>query len=155
MQRYERSDREWNRSENYYPGDEYVDWVGVSLYNHGYVDGKAVWRWRSFDTLFLKTEPVKIYDAHKDKPFILAEYSSAERDNPTAVGDKAQWIKDAFRDIKTKYGAIRGAVWFSADTRARGGNEKDWRIDSSPQSLEAYRDAVSDAYFLGDMVFET
>ena len=24
----------WNRIENYYPGDQYVDWVGTSCYPH-------------------------------------------------------------------------------------------------------------------------
>ncbi|MCK5737369.1 MAG: hypothetical protein KAH21_12865, partial [Spirochaetaceae bacterium] len=29
---YSQPNKEWNRMENYYPGDEYIDWLGVSIY---------------------------------------------------------------------------------------------------------------------------
>ncbi len=29
---YDTPDIDWNRMENYYPGDEYIDWLGVSIY---------------------------------------------------------------------------------------------------------------------------
>jgi beta-mannanase len=147
-------DKEWNRSENYYPGDEYVDWAGISLYNHGYVDGKTSWRWRSFDALFSGTEAIKVYHEYKDKPFMLAEYGSAERDNSSASGEKSGWIRQAFGDMKSKYTAIKAAVWFSFDKRSSGGNEKDWRVNSSKESLQAYRESISDAYFLDHVIFE-
>lgn len=147
-------DMEWNGSEIYYPGDEYVDWVGVSLYNQGYVDGKASWQWRSFDALFSEAEPIKVYQDHRNKPFMLAEYCSAENDNPSATVSKSEWIREAFHDMKTKYTAIKAAAWFSFDKRASGGNQEDWRINSSQESLEAYKESVSDQYFLDRVVLE-
>jgi len=136
----------WNTSESYYPGDEYVDWVGVTLCNHGYVDGRP--QWRSFDALFSKTEVSRVYTEHTSKPFMLAEWTCSQAESSQTSGDKARWITEAFRDIKSKCTGVKAVLWFSKDMRAWGGNERDWRIDSSPESLGAYRDAVSDPYFL-------
>lgn len=40
----------WNYADNYYPGDEYVDIVGLTGYNTGdYYDGEI---WRRFDEIY-------------------------------------------------------------------------------------------------------
>jgi len=143
----------WNVPENYYPGDEYVDWVGVSLYNHGWIYEKK--GWFSFDTLFSRTEPIRVYNMYRHKPFMLAEWGCGEGREYAISGDKAKWITEAFDVIKNKYSNIKAAVWFSKDKSNLGDpSEKDWRIDSSPQALQTYVKSISDPYFLDHVTFE-
>jgi beta-mannanase len=51
----------WNEVENYYPGDEYVDLVGCSLYNEGYWEEESKYGkwWRDFeDSMYLASWPI-------------------------------------------------------------------------------------------------
>ena len=145
-----RPDIHWNASENYYPGDEYVDWIGFSLYNHGYFGD--VPSWRSFDTLF-NMDPIVSYKMH-DKPFMLGEWGCSQRRGPNVDGPKDQWIADAFDKIRSRYPKIKAACWFSVDKTGYAKDERDWRVDSSPQALLAYRKAIQDPYFLDEILFE-
>jgi hypothetical protein len=140
----------WNTCENYYPGDEHVDWIGFSLYNHGYFGDLP--SWRSFDTLF-NMEPIESYRKH-DKPFMLGEWGCSQKMSPSMDGPKDQWITDAFDKIRNKYLKIRGACWFSVDKTGYASDERDWRVDSSAQALSAYRKAIQDPYFLDTVLFE-
>jgi hypothetical protein len=67
-------DEEWNRAFAYYPGDDYVDWVGVSAYGALTNDDE----WRAFDDVF-----GSVYDdltvSYPGKPLMLAEWGCMER----------------------------------------------------------------------------
>jgi hypothetical protein len=142
---------EWNKPDSYYPGDDYVDWIGCDLYNQGYYEGSKVLS--SFKDIFRKYSGYEIYRKHLNKPFILAEIGCSQEFLWGVKGDKAKWILDAYDSIRNLYPNIKAIVWFSKDKRAIG--EGDWRVDSSPESLEAYRKAISDPYFLDRIMFET
>ena len=71
------------------------------------------------------------------KPMLIGEFASSE-----AGGDKGAWIRDAFQQIRERYTQIRAIVWFDIN------KETDWRINSSPGSLAAFKDAVSGAGWL-------
>jgi hypothetical protein len=118
-----------------YPGDAYVNWVGVSGYNWG--DTRSWSYWQSFSEVFGKS-----YSKLKTmtrKPIMIPEVASAE-----SGGDKAAWIKKAFlEDIPSTFPRIRAVVWFQAN------KENDWRVDSSPSSLKAYREVVASTYYQG------
>jgi hypothetical protein len=123
----------WNHWTNYYPGDEYVDWIGFDSYNWGTASGCCVWQ--SFMTL---TDAIYRDYAGK-KPLMLPETSSAE-----VGGNKAMWINEMHAQLKTTYSEIKAVVWFDID------KETDWRVDSSPETLEAFRDMVQDPWFNPD-----
>lgn len=111
-----------------YPGDRYVDWVGVDGYNWGTSQpGK---RWQSFQELFDPTlaEVSRI----TDKPVMLAEVASSE-----LGGDKAAWITDFFAALKRRP-QIRAFAWFNHD------KETDWRIQSSDSARAAFAAGVTD-----------
>jgi hypothetical protein len=145
-------DVEWNKPENYYPGDEYVDWVGCDLYNGGYVKRPAG-RLMSFDELFRTYYGTALYRQYQNKPFILAEVGCLQNVPADVSGDKASWIRDAYDSIRNLYPNIKAVCWFSKDKRASG--EQNWRVDSSQESLEAYRKTISDPYFLDRIMFES
>ncbi len=122
----------WNNWRHYYPGDSYVDWVGIDGYNWG-VDGLNHWR-----SLASFVGPI-YRDYAGRKPIMLAEVASGERG-----GDKAAWIAQARAWIKTHDG-IRAVVWFDQRSNA----EHDWRIDSSSGAMTAFKALAADPVFGG------
>lgn len=125
----------WNWYANYYPGDAYVDYVGA----HGF-NGPSVWggSWQSFDAMtngsaadYMLSDLATRYP---NKPIIIGEFATQEG----TAGQKAQWITDAYQRMRANPRVV-GAVWFNAN------KEADWRVDSTPASLQAFQAAVADA----------
>jgi beta-mannanase len=116
-----------------YPGDQYVDWLGVDGYNGG---TQLNWGgWLSPQQLFDRSY-ASLSRLNLDKPIMIAETSSVEQG-----GDRAQWITDLYATTRVSYPRIRAIVWFQADTTSR--READWRIQTSSASVAAFRAAVS------------
>jgi Glycosyl hydrolase family 26 len=120
----------WNHWTHYYPGDAYVDWVGIDGYNWGSTQSWS--SWMSFRTIF---EPV-YRDYVGRKPIMIAETASAE-----AGGDKAAWLRDARQTIKTGLPGIAALVYF--DTA----KETAWQVSSSPAAGKAFAGLVGDPFF--------
>jgi beta-mannanase len=123
----------WNSWRNYYPGDTYVDWVGIDGYNWG-----TQYTWQTFGQIF---SPVYA-DYVGRKPIMIAESGSVE-----AGGDKAQWLADSATWIKAHPG-IAAVVWFDTNQSSTG---LDWRADSSLAALGAYETMARDPYFSGQI----
>ncbi len=97
----------WSTSgmEQYYPGDDYVDWIGITLLNYGAFnpEGKPL----SFDQLY---EPI-----HRElrnftrKPVMLAEFGSIDQEN-----SQEEWTKDAMHSINSHYPLISSIVMFNS-----------------------------------------
>lgn len=88
--------------DSYYPGDDYVDWVGVGTLNYGTV---AVWsQWWSFDEIF-----GKYYSqlSKYKKPIIITEFGCL-----SVGGNRAKWYEDALSSIPIKYPAIKSVIFF-------------------------------------------
>jgi len=120
----------WNRIEDYYPGKDYVDVLGIDGYNWGTTQTRAKngWdsQWKEFAAIF-RPPFEKLRQLAPDKPIIVFETASVNRG-----GDKGLWIKNAFeraRDWK-----LNGLVWFQVK------KECDWRINSERDV--SYRDIL-------------
>ncbi len=117
-----RTGEDWRR---YYPGDRFVDWVGMDGYNWG--RARSWSRWQSFGEIF-----ARLYaDYARRKPLIVCEVASAERG-----GDKAAWIRDMGVELAGPFSKVRALVWFHAN------KETDWRVSSSAASLRAFRSVI-------------
>lgn len=116
---------------DYYPGDGYVDWVGVDGYNRGTSDPN--FPWQSFHDVFAGIYPQL---AATGKPIIIGEMASDE-----VGGDKPQWIDDVVPTLKNDFPQIKAVIWFDID------KERHWQINSSPESLAAYQRMAQDPYF--------
>jgi beta-mannanase len=128
-------DTDWNRPENYYPGDAYVDWICADGYNWG--TSQSWSSWKSFDQVF---GPVyaRLTAAAPGKPFMIGEFASTE-----LGGDKAAWITDAASRISTQYPQMKAFIWFNMN------KETDWRVESSAASLNAFKSAfVNNSVYL-------
>jgi hypothetical protein len=116
----------------YYPGDDWVDYIGLDGYNWGRVRG----RWQDLDTVF--SASYSTVTSFSSRPVILSETASTE-----SGGDKAEWIRVGFMStIPERFPRVTAVVWFNKN------QETDWRIDSSQASLDAYR-AVVDCWIYG------
>ena len=107
----------------YYPGDDYVDWVGLDGYNFP-------GQWRSFAALF--TSAYNDITNLTSKPLMVAEWGCS-----STGGDKAQWILDAFTVVAAYMPRVLLMTVFDHVA------ESDFRIDSSPDVASAYRLAVA------------
>lgn len=134
---------------DFYPGDNYTDWVGMSGYYRAYqfetgpCDDVAP----GYDGVFGATLPELRPPAlpSTGKPIFLSEIGATEN-----TGHKPEFINDLFAGLNTNPDII-GFAWFSLAVTS--GNERtrrtnDWRIDSSAQSVTAMRDALA-AYNYG------
>jgi len=134
----------------YYPGQDKVDWLGMDGYNAGYWSESAPWGyWITFDQVFqdLYQTLVNNPETFGDKKMMIGEFASAEYS--AVFGEtKAEWIEDAFDKIKNEYGEIEAIYWF--DTM----KERDWRINSSDDTLLAFQTAIADPYFTSHVVPE-
>ena len=129
----------------YYPGNDYVDWIGVSGFNWG---GLERWQgWRSYSQIFGPTfEQIKKYN----KPIAIAEISSIE--NPRAgQQSKAAWITETLAAVKTSEPKVSMLIWFNG-TFETNNKLYDWTIDGSPAAAQAMKDGLSDPVFTGRII---
>ncbi len=118
----------------FYPGDAWVDWLGLDGYNYA---GASNIRWMSFREIFGKS--YELITKLSSKPLMIPETASTERG-----GDKAAWITNAFmRDIPQRFPRIRAVVWFNKV------KETDWRVQSSPAALQAFREVARSPLYSG------
>lgn len=101
---------------DYYPGDDYIDWIGITCLNYG----KASWdgRWRSFEELYSPYRPVLLA---LNKPVMLAEFGSTHYG-----GSGDDWVKEAVHSIQRNYKEIKSFVLFNSN------QDKYWITDWRP-----------------------
>lgn len=116
-----------------YPGDEYVDWVGLSgYYRPPYrADQTATFSY-TFDRSLAQLREVA-----PGKPILLAEIGASE-----IGGNKPAWIADMFTALtQPQYDDIIGFAWFNQTVTTISGGQRvtnDWRITSRRDSLAAF-----------------
>jgi beta-mannanase len=109
---------------SYFPGDPWVDWVGLDGYNAGSNN------WQSLEAVFASS--YRTLSRLTSRPMMIAETASAE-----SGGSKATWIRTGLLDtVAGEFPRIRMVVWFD---RLK---ERDWRVNSSPSALAAFRDVL-------------
>lgn len=127
---------DWNaRYRNYYPGDAYVDWIGVSNYGK-LVPGEAS---RGFARR-LRRRYDELAALSPSKPIAVLEYGHAESRNAKR---KARWIKRALRVLaRARFPRIAAASYWHEEWRNETGSISNLHIDSSRRAKLAYRRGV-------------
>lgn len=123
----------WNDMHLAYPGDEYVDWIGLDGYNWGTTQDWS--SWQSFRGLF-RDIARQMWRKHPTKPIMIAELGSSEKG-----GDKAKWMEDMLQDLK-RMPYVKAIHWFDEK------KEADWRIDANAKILAAFKKVINDPYFI-------
>lgn len=112
---------EWNDIHNYYPGDDVVDWIGLSGYNWYDTPGQNV-PWREFE--FLYDDVLNDLTCRYAKPQIIAEIGTIEG-NGTSLS-KADWITNTYAQAPN-YPFLRSIVWFN-DYAYENPSSADFRV---------------------------
>jgi mannan endo-1,4-beta-mannosidase len=118
----------------FFPGDEWVDYVGLDGYNWGNSGGES---FASFSKIFASSYAT--ITQLSAKPLIVTETAASE-----AGGNKAAWIEETFlKTIPQAMPRISAVIWFSEN------KERDWPVNSSQASLDAYRKVVASTLWGG------
>ena len=125
--------KEWNAPHHYYPGDDWVDWIGVSVYGR-LRSGEA----KPFNMILKNIYP-QLTALSAKKPFAILEMGVSEE---LGKQDKAEWIVAAFYHLNSgAYPRIKAISWWNKIYRPDGSRSY-LEVDSSKSSLTAYREAV-------------
>lgn len=118
---------------NLYPGDQYVDWVGLDGYNWGTTQ---VWsHWQSFADVF--SSPYnQIAQVAKDKPMLIAEVNATDQG-----GNKAAWYEDMFvEQLPKHFPKVKIVVIYNEDRTSR--EHVNWKIDQTPNTLQSFINGI-------------
>ena len=142
----------WNDMNNYYPGDQYVDWIGLSGYNW-----MGAIPFQSYSDLY--NAALTDLQCRYAKPIMNAEMGSAPysngNDNPSS---QEGWVADAYQRAQT-FPLVRAVVWYN-DFSGNNLGGTDFRIWYTPNGYlttppglvdpgvtNAYKNAVSASAF--------
>jgi len=113
----------------YYPGDSYVDWVGISFYSGNPIS--------NLDS---------IYKSYADrKPIFITEWATSPEQNRhnKQFTSEAKWIDDLFNAMETKYPRVKAISWFQHDKH--DGNHLIQRV---PEQQKVYAADVQSPRFI-------
>jgi len=111
---------------DYYPGDQYVDWIGASVYYHNVETGYV-------NSLLKEVEMMS-----KNKPMMIAEGAFRLQDETC---DGQRWIREWF-GVKETHPNVRAIVWFNLRAETEG------NIYVDKDCLDLYKNLVQDDYWL-------
>jgi hypothetical protein len=117
----------------FYPGDEFVDWIGTTTLNYGTV---ATWsQWWSFDDTF-----GKFYSemSKRKKPIMITELGSL-----SVGGERAKWFEIAFESLKVKYPDVKSIIFFHvANDNTTTYKSLDWSFINDEPVISALKHSV-------------
>lgn len=130
---------DWNRFEQYYPGDDYVDWLGISAYGAQSPDGPCPDFIAGVDAAVARlsamapTRPIFVLE--------LGTTKTARQCDPTPEA----WTSEALEAlVGGRWPAIRGFAWWN-ERWENGGSRRptDMRVQNAPPIAKAFRKALS------------
>ncbi len=134
---------------SYYPGQNYVDWIGITGLNYGSLNEKG--RSVSFKDLYHPFhEEVKRYP---NKPVMISEFGSLQ------LGvDQKQWLKEALASIDSEFKEINAIVFFNSgfDKNIPQHSNKNlrylnWKLPSFSFIESAYPHRIPPYFFSTDL----
>jgi len=141
----------------YYPGDQWVDWVGIDGYADYYFVGNPAndnqsWTWTKFNQGH-KSNPMtkfkQIYDTYSPrKPIMISETGVAWANrNPYQVIDSwaANTLQTVYGNIPLLYPRIKAVYYFNSGISA---DFSSYNVSENSTMTAAYSRAISSPYYL-------
>jgi hypothetical protein len=122
--------------DQYWPGDDYVDWVAADGFNWGSCTGQSTWR--DFGPIF---KAFYSWGSARAKPLMISGTGTVE--DPIDPGHKRGWYLDAAGALAGTMPRIRAVVLLDQGGRC------DWRPDTSALSMQGFVDFARDPFFVG------
>jgi len=116
-----------------YPGNSYVNWIGVDGYNWG-TRAPRKGGWRSPSAVFVPTLNA-LKRLAPTKPVMIAETACAEQG-----GSKSAWITNLFK-LLNNYPEVKAVAWFNYDK-----GRTDWQITSSKAAVRAMLTSLASSW---------
>jgi hypothetical protein len=121
--------------EQYYPGDKYVDWIGLNVFAN--LKNRHISENTMFNELMSKTyEQMRVN--HPQKPIMVSEFGRTPGNN------QPPWLEDAFRRMKNNFSAIKAAIYYDNITNLFTG--QDHTLDE--RSLNTLKEIFKDPYWV-------
>lgn len=144
-----------NNWDDYYPGDAYVDWVGVNFYSvlHHNNDPKLHADKESFE--YHLDNIYKKFAARK--PIAICEYAACREEALHAGADRSEWAASKYRELlkklPLKYPRIKMLGLFNVNTmKLKFGisapKTNNYLFSDSPVLIKALRESLSSNYYL-------
>lgn len=137
------SEEEWNKIKYYFPGEKYTDWLGISAYGPQ--------RWGENYKHFLDVMKPGYYDLIElsdSKPIAILEFGVADY---LPEISKPNWIQDALYTVQgSEFYRIKAIGWWHSTWWNSDGTISAIQIDSSPESLRFYKEAIAQPEFIGE-----
>jgi beta-mannanase len=136
----------WNKIENYYPGDDYIDWIGTSVY--GSIEPGNEWRTFTdiMDIAYKELESVST-----TKPFAILEFGIIE---DPEMGNKSEWLGDTLQLIENEsYPRIKAISYWNEKWNDDDDTLIDLTIHSSSETTEIYKELISSPFFISSVQY--
>lgn len=138
----------------YYPGDDYVDWVGVNIYSVYVHNGDP-------NQPAYQEDPIEflryVYNTYSDrKPIHISEYGATLYCRGTqkdTVDFAIQKITRLYTAIHAAFPRVKSINYFCLDTITAGLANNNYSFLSNGLALAAYRKIVADNYFLDTVAY--
>lgn len=139
----------------YYPGDGWVDWVGVNIYSV-YIHNGDVKRPSADEdpVAFLQV----VYNLYAEKkPIHISEYAATIYCKGSAQ-DTVEWAiektKRFYTALREQFPRVKSVNWFCLDTVQAGLASNNYSLLSDGRMLANYRTLVADKHFLSQVFFD-
>ena len=109
-----------------YPGDRYVNWIGLS----GYYGTPGMNAYESFNQIFDPT--ISQLRAITARPIVITETGATDAD-----GSMARFVSQMFQQLPQDHPDVIGVIWYEAVKVV------DWRLATHPAAAAAFRRAVA------------
>lgn len=133
----------------YYPGDEYVDWIGVNFYMWGPI----------YDSLMNETGISSlsklgvVYNKFPNKPIMICEWAAASREwrgNPPlpkiTIDYCINHMQQLYNNLQQIFPRVKGAFWFDYDSHLI--NNSDFSLTNNIAVTNAYKNSIQSEYFI-------
>ena len=124
--------------ERYYPGDSYVDWIGINTFSNDtnpYIPAQNA----PLDQLMDKICG-QLHKNHPEKPIMLSMFGRA-------IGpDQSRWLINAYRSIKNDFPEVKPPVHYDLNQKVL----KPYWTDSTltPESVQTLKGIFKDPYWI-------
>lgn len=136
----------WNDIKHYYPGDEFIDWIGISVFGAQLPTHEWSLFQNNLEIFIPEVDALKTI-----RPWLIAEMAVIESANDP--NKKAVWLRQALRFIEAGiFPKVKGMTyWNSPGWLANG--KANFKVDSSEQALDAFKFEIGKSFWLTDAQF--
>lgn len=133
----------------YYPGDEWVDWVGVNIYSLIYHNNDPRQPAAQEDP---RDELRPVYDRYAArKPIMVCEYAATtwcRLVGRETVDFALEKMTTFYRSLPTEFPRVKAVHWFSVDALGQNLADNNYSLTHEPRLLARYWELVRGDWFL-------